>query len=123
MAFIIEGKCRLKPKGPKSALLSRFKRVKFQVCKRKLTLNFINSALGLRKPNFKTKNIHFEHKTSGLKSKHLNTRPRTPELCDWLKRELSREKKHPQFPITLAYRKCNHVKQYNSVRNKLNLYL
>ena len=24
----------------------------------------------------------FEHKTSGLKSKHLATRPRTPELCN-----------------------------------------
>ena len=58
----------------------------------------------------------FEHKTSGLKSKHLTTRPRTPELCDLPRemRELSRgKKKHPQFfPITLAYRKCkNHDRE------------
>ena len=52
----------------------------------------------------------FEHEPTGLKSKHLATRPRTPELCDLRAetRELSREKKHPNFPITLAYRKCNY---------------
>ena len=50
----------------------------------------------------------FEHEPSGLKSKHLTTRPRTPELCDLRAetRALSRGKKHPRFPITLAYRKC-----------------
>ena len=50
----------------------------------------------------------FEHEPSGLKSKH-RTRPRTPELCDLRTetRELSPGKKHPHFPITLAYRKCN----------------
>ena len=50
------------------------------------------------------------NETSGLKSKHLTTRPRTPELCDLRTemRELSRGKKHPHFPITLAYRKCKH---------------
>ena len=56
----------------------------------------------------------FEHETPGLENKHLTvvtTRPRTPELCDlWAEtRELSRGKKHPHFPITLAYRKCNDV--------------
>ena len=37
----------------------------------------------------------FEHEPSGLKSKHLTTRPRTPELCDLRAetRELSRGKK------------------------------
>ena len=53
----------------------------------------------------------FEHETSGLKSKHLTTRPRTRETCELPReiRELSHfpEKKHPHFPITLAYRKCN----------------
>ena len=51
----------------------------------------------------------FEHETSGLKSKHLTTRPRTRETCDLPRemRELSRGKKHPHFPITLVYRKCN----------------
>ena len=36
----------------------------------------------------------FEHEPSGLKSKHLTTRPRTPELCDLRAetRELSRGK-------------------------------
>ena len=51
----------------------------------------------------------FEHETSGLKSKHLTTRPRTRETCELPReiRELSRgKKKHPHFPITLAYRKC-----------------
>ena len=51
----------------------------------------------------------FEHETSGLKSKHLTTRPRTRETCE-LPREIrvvARKKKHPHFPITLAYRKCN----------------
>ena len=49
-----------------------------------------------------------EHEPSGSKSKHLTTRPRTPELCNLPAetRELSRGKKHPHFPITLAYRKC-----------------
>ena len=49
----------------------------------------------------------FEHEPSGLKSKHLTTRPRTPELCD-LRAETSgrAEKKHPHFPITLVYHKC-----------------
>ena len=39
----------------------------------------------------------FEHEPSGLKSKHLTTRPGTPELCDLRAetRELSREKKAP----------------------------
>ena len=47
----------------------------------------------------------FEHETSGLKTKHLTTRPRTRETC-----ELSRgKKKHPHFPITLAYRKCKYT--------------
>ena len=52
----------------------------------------------------------FEHEPSGLKSKHLTTRPRTPELCDLRAetRELSRGKKHLHFPTTLAYRKCNY---------------
>ena len=53
----------------------------------------------------------FEHETSGLKSKHLTTRPRTRETCELPReiRELSRgKKKHPHFPITLAYRKCNY---------------
>ena len=55
----------------------------------------------------------FEHETSGLKSKHLTTRPRTRETCELPReiRELSRrKKKHPHFPITLAYRKCNNVR-------------
>ena len=58
----------------------------------------------------------FEHETSGLKSKHLTTRPRTPELCDLRAetRELSRGKKHPHFSITLAHRKCK--KSQNSFR-------
>ena len=50
------------------------------------------------------KNTHgFEHEPSRLKSKHLTTGPRTPELCDLRAetRELSPGKKHPQFPITL----------------------
>ena len=39
----------------------------------------------------------FEHEPSGLKSKHLTTRPRTPELCDvWAEtRELAPGKKAP----------------------------
>ena len=43
----------------------------------------------------------FEHVPSGLKSKHLTTRPRTPELCDLRAetRELSRGKKSTRtFP-------------------------
>ena len=54
----------------------------------------------------------FEHESSGLKSKHLTTRPRTPELCDLRAetRELACGKKHPHFPITLAYRKCQNFK-------------
>ena len=53
----------------------------------------------------------FEHETPGLESKHLTTRPRTPELCDLRTEtgELSRGKKHPHFPITLAYRKCKNA--------------
>ena len=54
----------------------------------------------------------FEHETSGLKSKHLTTRPRTRETCELPReiRELSRgKKKHPHFPITLAYRKCKNI--------------
>ena len=52
-----------------------------------------------------------EHEPSGLKSKHLTTRPRTPGLCDLRAetRELSSGKKHPHFPITLAHRKCKKV--------------
>ena len=39
----------------------------------------------------------FEHETSGLKSKHLTTRPRTRETCELPReiRELSRGKKAP----------------------------
>ena len=54
----------------------------------------------------------FEHETSGLKSKHLTTRPRTRETCELPReiRELSRgKKKHPHFTITLAYRKCKQI--------------
>ena len=53
----------------------------------------------------------FEHEPSGLKGKHLTTRPRRPELCDLRAetRELSRGKKHPHFPITLANRKSNYL--------------
>ena len=42
----------------------------------------------------------FEHEPSGLKSKHLTTRPRTPELCDLRAetRELSRGKNTRTFP-------------------------
>ena len=64
----------------------------------------------------------FEPEPSGLKDHHLTTRPRTPELCDLRAetRELSRGKKHTQFPITLAYRKCNKIficssKQYTAI--------
>ena len=55
----------------------------------------------------------FEHEPSGLKSKHLTTRPRTPELCDLRveTRVVAREKKHAHFPITLAYRKCKQTCQ------------
>ena len=46
----------------------------------------------------------FQHEYSGLKSKHLTTRPRTPELCDLLAetRELSPGKKAP----ALSYNIC-----------------
>ena len=43
-------------------------------------------------------------RTSGLKSKHLTTRPRTPELCELPAETRVRgiaRKKHPHFPITL----------------------
>ena len=42
----------------------------------------------------------FEPEPSGLRGKHLTTRPRTPELCDLRAetRELSRGKKHRTFP-------------------------
>ena len=43
----------------------------------------------------------FEHETSGLKSKHLTTRPRTHEMCDLPRemRELSRGNKNTRtFP-------------------------
>ena len=43
----------------------------------------------------------FEHETSGLKSKHLTTRPRTRETCELPReiRELSRGKKSTRtFP-------------------------
>ena len=51
----------------------------------------------------------FERKHSGLKSNHLTTRPRTAEFCDLRAetRDVARKKKHPHFPMTLAYRKCN----------------
>ena len=64
----------------------------------------------------------FDHEPSGLKSKHLTTRPRTPELCDLRaeRRELSPEKKHPHFPITHAYRKCkNSIRRINRLNNSL----
>ena len=53
----------------------------------------------------------FEHEPFGLKSKHLTTRPRTPELCDLRAetRVCRAEKKHPHFPITIAYRKCKEL--------------
>ena len=46
----------------------------------------------------------FEHEPSGLKSKHLTTGPRTPELCDLRAetRELWRGKKAP----ALSYNTC-----------------
>ena len=50
----------------------------------------------------KLAHIHgFEHETSGLKSKHLTTRPRTRETCELPReiRELSRGKKSTRtFP-------------------------
>ena len=49
----------------------------------------------------------FEHEPSGLKSKHLTPRPRTPELCELWAETSCRAEKHPHFTITLAYRKCN----------------
>ena len=64
----------------------------------------------------------FEHETSGLKSKHLTTRPRTRESCE-LPREIrvvARKKKHPHFPITLAYRKCK--KQYCQIIKKIDFF-
>ena len=52
----------------------------------------------------------FEHETSGLKSKHLTTIPRTCELCDLpLETSCGPEKKRPNFPKTLAYRKCKQL--------------
>ena len=44
--------------------------------------------------------VGFEHEPSGLKSKHLTTRPRTPELCDLRAetRELSRGKSTRTLP-------------------------
>ena len=46
----------------------------------------------------------FEHETSGLKSKHLTTRPRTRETwkrasCRVKSDSCRAEKKHPHFPI------------------------
>ena len=54
----------------------------------------------------------FEHEPSGLRSKHLTTRPRTPEVCE-LRAETScrAEKNHPHFSIKLAYRKSNQERQ------------
>ena len=75
--------------------------------KRKVT---IIVAFHFMKCRLKIAHTHgFEHEPSGLKSKHLTTRPRTPELATCgLKRESCRaEKKHPHFPITLAYGKYN----------------
>ena len=42
----------------------------------------------------------FEHEPSGLKSKHLTTRPRTPELCDLRAetRVVARKKSTRKFP-------------------------
>ena len=68
----------------------------------------------------KLAHIHgFEHEPSGLKNKHRTTRPRTPELCDMpaKMRVVARKKKHPHFPITLAYRKCNHENLTMAERN------
>ena len=62
----------------------------------------------------------FEHEPSGLKSKHLTTRPRTRETCV-LPREIrvvARKKKHPHFPITLAYRKCNKPLSMDTSKSK-----
>ena len=60
----------------------------------------------------------FEHEPSGLKSKRLTTRPRTPELCDLRAetRVVARKEKHPHFPITLAYRKCNQTRAACAVK-------
>ena len=54
--------------------------------------------------------LGFEHETPGLKSKHLTTRPRTPELCDLRAetRELSRGKKSKgTFPQHLLITSVN----------------
>ena len=66
----------------------------------------------------------FKNEISGLKSKHLTTRPRTPELCDLPTetRELSRGKKHPHFPITLAYHKCKQKAKATFLGNATELY-
>ena len=67
----------------------------------------------------------FEHKPSGLKSKHLTTRPRTPELCDLRAetRVVARKKKHPHFPITLAHHKCNNSAYESIITNIRSLHL
>ena len=45
----------------------------------------------------------FEHQPSGLKSKHLTTRPRKPELCSLpVETSCRAEKTHQHIPITLV---------------------
>ena len=63
----------------------------------------------------------FEHETSGLKSKHLTTRPRTRETCELPReiRELSHGKKHPHFSITLAYRNCKDNGNFHDLKEDI----
>ena len=66
----------------------------------------------------------FEHELSGLKSKHLTTRPRTSELCDLRAetRELSPGKKAPALSQTLAYRKSKYQKYRIFLLNIFDIY-
>ena len=80
--------------------------------------------MGLRNPNFRTIIVTFEksHNAENCKrtfcfgilvKKLVHTHGLDHERLNYatcgLKRKSCRlEKKHPHFPITLAYRKCNH---------------